>query len=171
MEQLQVATTNEECIELKNIKYKTKMMGSKTMNTKEFKSESDLVNLEKFLEDNKLNEQHDSWSKLDNTVKTKKLLSYAEMYTSSKELDANEHQLLITFLKECLDRKRLHRVKDVDYDKETGKINDIPALMYTKPTKHFTLKNLEKRVSTLKSLPPKKTKNVTPTKRTKSPVI
>ena len=165
MEQLQVATTNEECIELKNIKYKTKMMGSKTMNTKEFKSESDLVNLEKFLEDNKLNEQHDSWSKLDNTVKTKKLLS------SSKELDANEHQLLITFLKECLDRKRLHRVKDVDYDKETGKINDIPALMYTKPTKHFTLKNLEKRVSTLKSLPPKKTKNVTPTKRTKSPVI
>ena len=167
MEQIQVAAINEECIELKNIKYKTKMMGSKTM----IKSESDLVNLEKFLEDNKLNEQHDSWSKLDNTVKTKKLLSYAEMYASSKELDVTEHQLLITFLKECLDRKRLHRVKDVDYDKETGKINDIPALMYTKPTKHFTLKNLEKRVSTLKSLPPKKTKNVTPTKRTKTPVI
>ena len=29
-------------------------------------------------------------------------------------------------------------------------------MQYTKQTKHFTLKNLDKRVSTLKSLPPKK---------------
>jgi hypothetical protein len=50
----------------------------------------------------------------------------------------------------------LQRVKDVIYDKTTGQIKEIPALSYTKTNKHFTLKNLEKRVSTLKSLAPKK---------------
>ena len=64
---------------------------------------------------------------------------------------------MVTFLKDCLDRKKLQRVKDVIYDKTTGQIKDIPALSYTKSNKHFTLKNLEKRVSTLKSLAPKKT--------------
>jgi hypothetical protein len=64
--------------------------------------------------------------------------------------------LLVVFLKECLDKKRLQRVKDVDYDKITGELKDIPALAYNKSAKHFTLKNLDKRVSTLKSLPPKK---------------
>jgi len=57
-----------------------------------------------------------------------------------------------------LDRKKFQRVKDVDYDKTTGEIKDIPAIFYNKPTKHFTLKNTDKRVSTLKSLPPKKVK-------------
>ena len=59
-------------------------------------------------------------------------------------------------MKDCLDRKKLQRVKDVIYDKTEGVIKEIPALSYTKSSKHFTLKNLEKRVSTLKSLAPKK---------------
>ena len=71
-------------------------------------------------------------------------------------LDQEEEQLLAAFLKDCLDRKKLQRVKDVIYDKTEGVIKEIPALSYTKSSKHFTLKNLEKRVSTLKSLAPKK---------------
>ena len=34
----------------------------------------------------------------------------------------------------------------------------LHVLTYIKSNKHFTLKNIEKRVSTLKSLPPKKVK-------------
>ena len=37
-----------------------------------------------------------------------------------------------------------------------GIVKDIPALIYTKASKHFTLKNIDKRVSTLKSLSIKK---------------
>lgn len=51
---------------------------------------------------------------------------------------------------------KLIRVKEVTYDKENGVIRDIPALCYIKTTKHFTLKNIDKRISTLKSLAPKK---------------
>ena len=51
----------------------------------------------------------------------------------------------------------MQRVKDVIYDKINGTIKEIPALSYTKINKHFTLKNIDKRISTLKSLPVKKT--------------
>lgn len=53
-------------------------------------------------------------------------------------------------------KKKLQRVKDVNYNKETGEIKDIPTLCYNKQSNHFTLKNLNKRVSTLKGLSPKK---------------
>jgi hypothetical protein len=120
-------------------------------------SKDDLTNLDKFLEDDKQNNQNEPWSKLDKTIKTKKLLSFAEKYIKDKNFDEEEEKLLIAFLKDCLDRKKLQRVKDVEYDKTTGEIKDVLALSYNKSTKHFTLKNLDKqRVSTLKSLPPKK---------------
>ena len=78
------------------------------------------------------------------------------MYKSENNLSKEEEDLLILFFRDCLERKKLQRVKDVIYDKDVGIIKNIPALHYTKSTKHFTLKNTEKRVSTLKSLAPKK---------------
>ena len=154
---METAIKEEECVELKNLKYKTMLLSGVVF--KESKSTAnDLCNLEKFLEDNKNNTQIEPWSKLDKTLKTKKLLSFAETYAKDKDLTSEEALLLVAFLKDSLDRKKFQRVKDVDYDKTTGEIKDIPAIFYNKPTKHFTLKNTDKRVSTLKSLPPKKVK-------------
>ena len=144
----------EECIELKNIKYKTMLLSGNVI--QEIKSSNDLTNLEKFLEDNKTKNQNEPWSKLDKTIKTKKLITFADNYCKEKCYDEEESKLLVSFLKDSLDRKRLQRIKDVEYDKISGEIKDIPALHFNKATKHFTLKNLDKRISTLKSLPPKK---------------
>jgi hypothetical protein len=144
----------EECIELKNIKYKTMLISGNVIH--EIKSSNDMSNLEKFLEDNKTKNQNEPWSKLDKTVKTKKLITFAENYSKEKSYDESETTLLIAFLKDSLDKKRLQRIKDVEYDKAKGEIKDIPALHFNKATKHFTLKNVDKRMSTLKSLPPKK---------------
>lgn len=146
--------SNEECIELKNIKYKTMLISGNVIH--EIKSSNDISNLEKFLEDNKTKNQNEPWSKLDKTIKTKKLITFAESYSKEKSYDETETTLLIAFLKDSLDKKRLQRIKDVEYDKITGEIKDIPALHFNKATRHFTLKNLDKRMSTLKSLPPKK---------------
>jgi hypothetical protein len=150
------ANKSDECVELKNIKYKTMLLSGNVIN--EIKSSNhDLTSLEKFLEDDKQNNKNEPWSKLDKTIKTKKLLSFAEKYIKEKNFGEEEEKMLVTFLKDCLDRKKLQRVKDVDYDKISGEIKDVPALSYNKSTKHFTLKNLDKqRISTLKSLPPKK---------------
>ena len=146
---------SEECLELKNIKYKTMLLNGNPL--KETKSENDLSNLDKFLEDEKNNNVNEPWCKLNKTIKTKKILEFIEKYKSEKNLDQEEEKALLTFLKDCLDRKKLQRVKDVVYDKTNGSIKEIPALSYTKANKHFTLKNMDKRVSTLKSLAPKKT--------------
>ena len=145
---------SEECLELKNIKYKTMLLNGNPL--KETKSENDLSNLDKFLEDEKNNNVNEPWCKLNKTIKTKKILEFVEKYKSEKNLDQEEEKSLLAFLKDCLDRKKLQRVKDVIYDKTNGSIKEIPALSYTKANKHFTLKNMDKRVSTLKSLAPKK---------------
>lgn len=144
----------EECLELKNIMYKTMLINGNPL--PETKSEKDLSNLDKFLESEKINNTNEPWCKLNKTIKTKKLVDFVEKYKTDNNLDNEESKLLTIFLKDCIDRKKLQHVKDVVYDKTNGSIKEIPALTYTKSNKHFTLKNIDKRVSTLKSLAPKK---------------
>ena len=151
---MEETTVSDDCQELKNIKYKTMLLNGNPF--KETKSSNDLSNLEKFLENEKNNNNNEPWCKLNKTVKTTKLNEYVELYTKDQHLDKEESQILVTFLKECLDRKKLQRVKDVSYDKISGVVKEIPALTYIKSIKHFTLKNIDKRISTLKSLSVKK---------------
>jgi hypothetical protein len=143
-----------ECQELKNIKYKTMLLNGAPL--PETKSSNDLSNLDKFLEQEMKNNSNDPWCKLNKTVKLRKFQEFIHNYKREKNLQEDEAKLLTSFLSDCLDKKKLSRVKDVVYDKETGLIKEIPALMYIKSTKHFTLKNIDKRVSTLKSLSVKK---------------
>ena len=151
-----ISVKPQECNELKNIKYKS--LGINGMQWPETKSSINMESLDNFLENEKNNNINEPWSKLDKTMKTKKLLAFAEIYKKEKELDDMEFNNLIVFLKDCLDRKKLQRVKDVIYDKVTGLIKDIPGLSHNKVKNHFTIKNVDKRVSTIKSLAPKKTK-------------
>jgi hypothetical protein len=145
----------EECNELKSIKYKTMLLNGNQL--QETKSSNNLSNLEKFLEDEKNNNKNEPWCKLNKTIKTKKLIEYSETYKKENNLDSSEAELLILFFKDSLERNKLHKVKDVLYDKTSGIVKEVPALHYVKATKHFTLKNIDKRISTLKSLAPKKT--------------
>ena len=146
----------EECIELKNIKYKSMILNGNSW--PETKTSNNLSNLDIFLENEKNNNINEPWSKLDKTIKTKKILIFAETYKNEKNLNNLEYENLIIFFKDCLDRKKLQRVKDVIYDKTTGLIKDIPGLTYSKNKNNFTIKNVDKRVSTIKSLTPKKIK-------------
>ena len=151
---MEEALSNSDCQELKNIKYKTMLLNG--VQIQETKSSNDLSNLDKFLENEKNNNINEPWCKLNKTIKTKKLLEFVEIYKKENKLNDEESDILIAFLKESVDRKKLQRVKDVVYDKDKGIIKEIPALCYIKANKHFTLKNIDKRVSTLKSLAPKK---------------
>jgi hypothetical protein len=151
----------EECVELKNIKYKTMLLGNGNPII-ETTSSNNLSNLEKFLENEKNSNKIENWSKLDKTIKTKKLIQFVTKYKTENSLTDEEEVLLINFLKDCIDKKKLMRVKDVIYDKETGVIKNIPALNFNKQKKHFTLKNMDnKRLSTLKNLPQHNKKMIT----------
>jgi len=144
----------DECIELKNIKYKTMLLNGNPI--VETKSSNNLSNLDKFLEDEKNSSKNEPWIKLNKTLKTQKILAFVNNYKNDKKLNEEDEKALLMFLKDCLDKKKLSRAKEVIYDKVTCSIKDIPALFYNKASKHFTLKNLDKRVSTLKSLPSRK---------------
>jgi hypothetical protein len=92
---------------------------------------------------------------LNKTLKIEKLVSYANSCKETKGWTDEDVKISIDFFKKCLDRKKLQKVKDVVYDKEKGCIKEIPALVYDKGTKHFTLKNIDKHMTTLKCLTPK----------------
>jgi hypothetical protein len=151
---------NDECIELKTIKYKSMLLTGNAIDTVN-PTEKSLFNLDKFLENDKQTSRKEPWSKLDKTMKTNKIMDFVQTYSAEKNFKKEQTEGLETFLKDCLNRKRLQRVKDVDYDKENGVIKSIPALVFTKSSKQFTLKNVEKRVSTLKSLPQSRRKTLT----------
>jgi hypothetical protein len=142
------------CNELKTLKYKSMILNG--VPWPESKSSSDLANLDKFLENEKITNSVEPWSKLDKTAKIRKLAIFADNYRVVNNLTDTEYEQLMAFFRDCLDKKKLQRVKDVNYNKETGEIKDIPALFFNKPSNHFTLKNIDKRVSTLKGLAPKK---------------
>ena len=159
IDQVQVETLEQtpvqtECNELKSIKYKSMLMNGIAWPEK--KNSSNLTSLDKFLENEKNTNANEPWSKLDKTAKLKKLILYADNYKTENELSQEEYNKMVTFFKDCLDKKKLQRVKDVIYDKDNGSIKEIPALHFNKPNTHFTLKNIDKRVSTIRSLAPKK---------------
>ena len=153
------------CNELKTLKYKSMILNG--VPWPENKSSSELSSLDKFLENEKITNSHEPWSKLDKTGKIRKLTSFADNYKIINNLTDIEYDNLIIFFRDCLDKKKLQRVKDVIYNKDTGEIKEIPALCFNKPSNHFTLKNLEKRVSTLKGLAPKKKQGTAKNLKTK----
>ncbi len=143
------------CPELKSIQYKTMLLKGVIMKTPHSEADN-LETLDAFLENEK-SSTNNQWCKLNKTIKVQKFLHFAELYSKEHNFTEDETTALMEFLKDCLDRKKLQRIKDVNYDKISGEIRSIPGLIYNKTSKHFTLKNLDKHVSTLKSLAPTKT--------------
>jgi hypothetical protein len=118
---------------------------------------TEMSRLDVFLESEKEKNRNDSWNKLDNGLKLQKLHSYAEQYAKDHKLPIKEIRVLKAFFTECLTKNKLQKTKEVAYDKNAGTIQNIPSLFFNLTNKNFTLRNIDnKRVSTLKSLTPKK---------------
>ena len=143
---------NEECQELKNIKYKNMLLSgnSNTINTTTINSKQS--NIDMFLDkESKLN-KGETWNKLNKTAKITQLNDYVDSITSEHQLSPEEIVNLKEYLIISLDKKKLQHVKDIQHDKATNKIKLIPCLHFNPITRKFTIKRQEKRVSTLKSL-------------------
>jgi hypothetical protein len=170
--------SNNECNELKNLKYKSMMLknnqkrGDSAMQLLHNTSATDSAsNVEKYLDNERMHKTNDMWGKLDKTVKLSKLNTFAEKYVKEHNLPETEIGPLVSFLTTCIDHKKIVKTKDVVYNKATGVIVSIPILMHVVhhqpvvggglvgglgassscPIK-FTLRRCEKRPSTLKSL-------------------
>jgi hypothetical protein len=147
----------DECVELKNIKYKSMLLNGSNEEVKE--TVENVSNLDSFLEEEKQTSSNEPWIKLNKTTKLIKFQDFVEKYSIDNKLNQDETTDLFKFLSTNLDRKRFLKTKEVNYDKDSGVILSIPSLFYNSSNKKFTLKRSDKRQSTLKSLAPKKTKN------------
>lgn len=117
-----------------------------------------MSSLDNLLELEKQQNKREHWNKLDKTQKTQILHAFAENYGRENALPMKEVKTLKLFFNECLEKGKLNKTKDVVYNRETRSLESIPSLFYNTEKKHFILKNVEgKRVSTLKSLTPKRT--------------
>jgi hypothetical protein len=125
-----------------------------------YSTNTDEVNyntMDKLLEDEKKHNKTESWIKLDKTVKIQKLHKFAEKYGKENKLPMKDVKMLKSFFVDCLEKNRLNKTRDVNYVKETQDITSIPALHFNQAVRTFTLKNMDaKRVSTMKSLTPKR---------------
>jgi hypothetical protein len=109
------------------------------------------------LENEKIKNKSDPWNKLDKTVKIQKLHAFAEKYGKDNGFPVKEIKSLKQFFIGCLEKQKLQKTKDVVYDKDKKELVSIPALHFNAESHNFTLKNMDaKRVSTLKSLTPKR---------------
>jgi len=173
-----------ECIELKNIKYKSMMLKNNQKrgdaaaqmlhNTSATNS---ISHIDTYLENERAHNNSEPWRKLDKTVKISKITAYAKTYIDEHGLPTDDFSNLVAFLIACIDQKKIVKTKDVIYDKLSGKIITIPFLIHgvggvgvgvgvdhhaTTSTTKFTLRRCDKRQSTLKSLsmPVKKKLNI-----------
>lgn len=145
--------------QLKTLKYQNVITDTSSKNTEN-------VDIDQFLEEEKNKNKNASWNKLTKVDKINKLKTFTEEYGAEHKLTESEVKELKTYLKSALDRKRLQNLKEVSYDKENGKIISITHLSYNKSNKKFTLKNNDKKSSTIKTNINKKP--VTKTRKKKS---
>lgn len=113
--------------------------------------------IDQLLETEKQRNKTDAWNKLDKTQKTLCLHAFAEKYGRDNGLPIKEIKQLKLFFSDCLNKAKLQKTRDVIYNKESREITSIPALYFNNTNHAFSLKILDpKRVSTLKSLTPKR---------------
>lgn len=120
-------------------------------------TETSQEEVDTILEKETLQNKSETWNKLNKTQKLQKLNIYAEKYGTDQKYSAKDIKNLKQFFLDSLERGKLQKTKEVLYDKNTQTINEVPGL-FLHPTNHnFTLRIIDnKRVSTLKSLAPKR---------------
>jgi hypothetical protein len=153
----------EECVELKNIKYKT-MLQHHSSRAVPYREQ--VTDLDEILKKDKAVTQNLPWNKLEKRVKKAKLIAYAGIYCETNHISDEGGETLKKYLGDMLDKKHLQRAKEVAYNKSTGLINNIPNLSFNKNTKKFAIKNTDKKISPMASLAPKNNKK---TMKKKSP--
>ena len=134
---------NKECYEMSQIRYKSTKLKKSNRNTN-VTANINRNKIDTILNDNIKNINEKPWNKLSKNEKKILLKQYVETKENSKHL--------LSFLYNCLEKQKLSKNKDICYDNVERKITDIPNLEYIPKRKMFTLRNKDKKDTTLKNL-------------------
>lgn len=137
--------------QLKNLKYKTMLIQGKLTADVET-----TTNIGIALENEKTTKAA-TWNKLPKSDKAMCLNTYVSTVLSPEhELTDAETVATKEYLRSSIDRKKLQKNKDVIF--ADGSLTCVHGLIFNKQTRKFTLKESDKKQSTLKNLAPTKKK-------------
>ena len=141
--------------QLKNLKYKTMLIQGKLTPDVENTTTTEIGNA---LENEKTTKSS-TWNKLPKCDKATYLNTYVSNFLSA-EYGLTDAEVIATkeYLRSAIDRKKLQKNKDVVFN--DGTLTTINGLLFNKQTRKFTLKDTEKKQSTLKNLAPTKKKAI-----------
>ena len=80
------------------------------------------------------------WSRLQKMQKIDKLMAFCDEHAEKESMIDRQKMALRSYLRMALEQRRIHRAKDVDYDRTTGKVISVPGLKYHTSTNKFTIK-------------------------------
>jgi|TARA_B110000114_G_scaffold165319_1_gene185568 hypothetical protein len=135
--------TGKECKEYNSLKYRTMIMTGKDIGQK-LQHESSQQELDKFLQEEQTANEKQSWTKLSKTERLKKIDAFIKnTFVKQYSLQEEEIEKLNAFINKALERKKLLKSFELSYNEETGMIEEIPALLFNRKSRRFTLnKNL-----------------------------
>ena len=140
---------NKECMELKNINYKSMLLKNKMIVDND---QTYSKNAEEILQNEITSCKNKKWNKLSLTVKSNKIKSFSKRYCSENNIKRKKRKVFDVFLKNLLLNKKITRNKDVDYDLSSGKLIEIFNIEFNNKTNSFTLKSVDKKKSILSGL-------------------
>lgn len=129
----------------KTIKYKMMTSGLTSSADKCQSGSTTLEEMTSFLDNESSGSRKEPWNKLSKTLKYRKIAEYMEVYNKENDLTDEDLSKLSEFLIDCISKKKLNKVKDVTYNKDTGQILNIPVLIYNKNGTKFSLKTTDKK--------------------------
>ena len=156
-----VENKKDICKEYMNLNYKNVVEKGKPLKINRKTVNNDDI-LNNFLNNDIENNKNDVWSKLNKTVKLKKINNFSDVLEEEYNLDENEKEGVKTYLHNLIDKKLLLKNNDVIYDKNKGELVKINNLSFSNKTRKFCIKKNEKKTiisSALKNLKKDKNKN------------
>lgn len=148
------------CKEYQALKYKT-MITTGTNIEKKIDNETNEEQLNNFLEKELKMNKKQSWNKLTKTEKIKKIKSYITSGLQNEYLLTDE-ELLITkrYVLTLLDRKKLTKNHELEYNEETGEIEKINIIEFNSKSRKFTLNKSPKKSTSKKVSQKNKNKSI-----------
>ena len=153
---MKIKKNKDDCTELKNIQYQNMLLSNSSVSKQVIPN---IENMENFLKKEKEVNKNIPWNKLGKTKKVLIINKFIIVYSKKNKLTTKQSTLLKKFLINCIERKKLQKIKDVDYNKEKEIINGIPNLSFNKKSEKYYIKKTDKKGSTTRHLAPKTKKN------------
>lgn len=140
-----------ECKELNALNYRTMIHTGTILNSKTIETtEESLAN---FLNEDMDKNKKGLWSKLTKTSKINKIKKYIKDISETYSLNEEEVSQTTNFLIKIIERKKLSKNNELNYNQDSGNIESIPGLTFNQLTRSFSL--VQDKPLTLKKKPKK----------------